>query len=348
MRTTFYDILTAHAAAYPRMQPQDYVKLAFQSEFGVGHLLSDREAAYAYLEKELNATPTDVLEPLTVPIGGGFARLNLAAAKPYLSPALIFKMLERSVTPKGTREGFERKISLIRRSAKLGLLPCDGDAVAREAEALGDALPTHSALYKRLYGASYRLITDELATLAPAICLISDALRKAGKITVGIDGRAASGKTSAAALLAELFDATVISTDDYFLPVERKTPERLAHPGGNLDFERLVSEVALHHRDESIAHARFDCATQTLLPAVTEPRKELLIVEGAYAMREEMRDIYDVKLFFTTDKETQRLRIRLRDGEALLSRYEEEWIPLEEAYISAQTPYALCDLVITT
>ena len=34
-------ILQAHSARYPLMEPQDYGKLVFQSEFGPEHLVSD-------------------------------------------------------------------------------------------------------------------------------------------------------------------------------------------------------------------------------------------------------------------------------------------------------------------
>ena len=38
-------VLKNHAARYPKLSPQDAVKLLFQSVFGPGHLISDPEAA---------------------------------------------------------------------------------------------------------------------------------------------------------------------------------------------------------------------------------------------------------------------------------------------------------------
>ena len=347
MKTTFYDVLTAHAAMYPAMQPQDYIKLAFQSEFGCGHLLTDRESAYCRLAEEMEKVRPDMLEPLTVDIGG-FSRLNLSAAKRFLSPDLVFRMFERSATGCGSRESYERKLSLIRRAAKLGVIPCDADAVAIAVTEIGNEIPTHSATFKRLYGASYRLVTNEIARLAPAVCLMADARRKTSRLHVAIDGRAASGKTTAAEILADLFDATLIHMDDYFLPAERRTPERLAQPGGNVDLERFTEEITASLLSDTVTHARFDCATQTLLPPVTEERKNILIVEGVYALHPELRDLYDVKLLLDTDPETQRLRICERNGEKLWNRYESEWIPLEEAYFAATDLRLVCDLTIST
>ena len=261
----------------------------------------------------------------------------------YLSPELIFAMFERSAFPIGTQEGFDRKISLIRRSAKLGILPCDGDAVAAAAAALGDRLPSHSALYKHLYGASYRVITAEMAHLAPIIAMIADAYQKAGRLYIAIDGRAASGKTTAAKIIAELFDATLIHMDDYFLPASRRTPERLAVPGGNVDIERFFEEIASSLHSGTLTHARFDCQKQMLLPPVTEQRKDIVIVEGVYSLHPEIRDLYDLKIFLDTDAETQRLRILERDGEAVWQRYQSDWIPLEEAYFAATDIRLDCD-----
>lgn len=346
MRVSFYDVLTAHAAMYPEMEAQDYVKLAFQSEFGCGHLLSDREAALTYLRDEMDAVKSDALEPFTVTVGGGFARLNLAAVKRFLSPELVYSMFEKSASPVGSKEGFARKISLMRRASLLGIIPCNGDAIARAAEELGDGIPSHSARYKRLYGASYRLVTDTYAVLVPAVCLIADALAKAGRITVGIDGRAASGKTTAATLLADLFDTTLIHADDYFLPYECKTERRLAEPGGNIDAERLEAEVLSHREDDTVTHARFDCVRQCLQPSITERRREVLMVEGVYTLRPDWISRYDVKLFFDIDKETQYLRLREREEEAVLQRYLEEWLPLEERYFSELSPMLNADLTL--
>jgi uridine kinase len=348
MKSTFYDILMSHAAAYPKMEPCDYVKLAYQCEFGCGHMLTDRELAYQKLLEEWDSVRADVLEPLTVDIGGGYARLNLAAAKTTMTPDLVFSMFVKSVRSDGTQEGFKRKISLICRSAQMGMLPCDADAVASYAESLGDEMPRHSARYKHLYGAGYRIVSSEMAGVAPLCLLLSDAVKKADKLNIALDGRAASGKTTAAGLLADLFDGTVISMDDYFLPAERKTEDRLAEPGGNADVERLKLEIMSERYAETLTHARFDCHSQKLLPSVTEERKPLLFVEGVYSLHPSLRDFYDVKFFLTTSAESQRTRILLRDGEETLTRYEREWLPLEETYFNKALPELCADMILYT
>ena len=39
--TDFEKTLALHMCSYPKMEPVDYIKLAFQHSFGVGHLLDD-------------------------------------------------------------------------------------------------------------------------------------------------------------------------------------------------------------------------------------------------------------------------------------------------------------------
>jgi hypothetical protein len=55
--------------------------------------------------------------------------------------------------------------------------------------------------------------------------------------------------------------------DDFFLPFEQKTPERLAQPGGNADHERFAREVLGHlNRGEAFAYRRYDCGAGILSP----------------------------------------------------------------------------------
>ena len=62
-------------------------------------------------------------------------------------------------------------------------------------------------------------------------------------LVVAIDGRCAAGKSSFAQKLQEETGCNVVSMDHFFLPPERRTPERLAEPGGNVDWERCLEEV---------------------------------------------------------------------------------------------------------
>ena len=53
----FKKILKEQYGLYPKMQPQDFIKLAYQSEFGGGHLIEDEAKSLEYLEKEVRVLP---------------------------------------------------------------------------------------------------------------------------------------------------------------------------------------------------------------------------------------------------------------------------------------------------
>lgn len=74
---------------------------------------------------------------------------------------------------------------------------------------------------------------------------IKEKLRNKQPLIIAIDGRSASGKTTLAKELNELFLSEVIHMDDFFLQPEQRTEERLSEVGGNVDRERFLREVAL-------------------------------------------------------------------------------------------------------
>ena len=68
-------------------------------------------------------------------------------------------------------------------------------------------------------------------------------VKPAGCGVIAVDGRAAAGKTTFAEELAVTLGGAVVHMDDFFLPGELRTPERLAAPGGNVHAERFAEEV---------------------------------------------------------------------------------------------------------
>ena len=72
-------VLKEHLDRYPKMQPQDVVKLLYQGEFGPGHMIKDPAASLKRLEDEYAHTEHAPRMGLTEDIGNGFVRVNLAA-----------------------------------------------------------------------------------------------------------------------------------------------------------------------------------------------------------------------------------------------------------------------------
>ena len=156
-------ILLRHAEKYPKIEPQDAVKLLYQSAFGPGHLIADKALARARLEAELSATPSDAELPLLEPIGGGYARLHLAAAKAQGLPeeeiADRFFAAAEAETP--GKAAFEAALSVLERLAREEKCPFSAAALAdylADYRAAGCPMVSHSETYRTLYRPAYRVV----------------------------------------------------------------------------------------------------------------------------------------------------------------------------------------------
>lgn len=166
-------------------------------------------------------------------------------------------------------------------------------------------------------------------------------------LTICLEGRAASGKTSAAAALAERFDGAVIHTDDFFLPKVLRSPERIALPGGGFHYERFIAEILPHLTlHDAFSYNAFDCRRSSYYE-VKIPAKRLIIVEGAYSSHPILGDIYNFSAFITVAPDIQIKRIMERNGNDGLTAYINRWIPAEEKYFKEYDIENKCDITIT-
>ena len=172
-------------------------------------------------------------------------------------------------------------------------------------------------------------------------------LQTQNRVLIAIDGQSASGKSTAAKLLAERLGATVFHMDDFFLQPHMRTPERLAAPGGNVDIERFVRDVLPHLlAGEPVSLERYDCHLDELLPPVEIAPRPVSIIEGAYSLHPLLNQHYDVRVFYQIAPALQRARILSRNGEEMLQLFESRWIPLEHEYFSAFEIKQSCDFVV--
>lgn len=196
---------------------------------------------------------------------------------------------------------------------------------------------------------------------------IIEAIRKeqihAGEvIVIAIDGRCASGKTTLAKALQteglpeevatektflKKQNVGVIHMDDFFLPRELRTKERLSEAGGNVDYERFAEEVLPHLRNpKGFGYKRFDCSRMELGEVCVVPAGNIRIVEGAYSCHPRFGDYMTVRVFCDISSKEQTERIRKRNGEKMLERFMNEWIPMEEKYLEEYQIRSRADIYI--
>ena len=348
--TDLSEILRTHSARYPLMAPCDAVKLVYQNEFGGGHLVENEKASLAYLLSEYDSARFRKNAPESEDIGGGYARFHLRPAQIPYAECVNRVFVLSSRRRDGTRASFERKLGVLRactaeRTFSFGVDELEEYLAAyREA---GYPPVSHSAAYRAAYLPAYRVIDARYVRLMPAVYAIYNLFLRKRNPVICLEGRAASGKTTAAELLAPLIGAQIIHMDDFFLPPELRTPARYAEDGGNVHYERFFEEVVRGiERGKPFSYRVFDCGVM----AYTEVREVdpalPILIEGAYSMHPYFGDACDFRIFSDITPALQRERILARNGEAMLRRFETEWIPLEERYFATYNLRAACDLVL--
>lgn len=319
------EVLQAHAARYPEMREGDFLKLCFQHALGCGHLVRDEAEAIRRIRAERAPSEAGVSFE---PIGNGLVRMHLQGAEAQFDDEIIARMFMYTAdTFRPAPHALDEALQTLEET-----FPTDAMKAAIAAyRAKGCPMTSHTEAYHRAYAPAYRVVSERFARYA---ALFETAARLPEGAIVAIDGMCASGKTSLANALGFVLRAPVFHMDDFFLPAEKRTQERLSEVGGNVDRERFREEVlAPLAARQSVSYRRFDCGTMTILPSVEIQPGRLNIVEGAYACHPELRGYYACTACLTVPKQEQLCRIRRRDGEEMLERFRSLWIPMENRYL---------------
>lgn len=337
----FSAILRSHGARYPRMTAQDYGKLAYQSEFGPEHLVADGARVRERLQAEWEGLPPDLPPREPEPIGNGLCRFHLAGGQDtgLAVPVLAALFLRTAREHAGTPEGLERRLESLRALDVPGMEPW-----LAEYRRQGCPAVRHSREFRDAYQPHYRVIRRAYAGWFPALLAVEALVRAGRPAVVAIDGRCGSGKSSLAGLLQALYPCNVFHMDDFYLPPEHRAPGWEEVPGGNMDLERLRSQVLLPVlRGGDAAFRPYDCAKGAYGPEVRARARPLTVIEGSYSLHPALDVPYDLALFLTCSPEAQRRRLLAREG-AYFPVFARRWIPLEERYLQSCRPqdrYAL-------
>jgi uridine kinase len=166
---------------------------------------------------------------------------------------------------------------------------------------------------------------------------------------VAIDGMCGSGKSYLAECLAQNFDCNVFHMDDFFLPLEMKTEDRLAQPGGNVHYERFKEEVLDSLvKNQTVIYRPYLCGLWRLGEIITVEPKKITIIEGSYSLHPSLRDAYDLMVFLKVDYKIQLERILQRNGAEKLKQFISKWIPLENLYFEQLNIKDLSDIILDT
>lgn len=343
------EMLIMHYQTYPKLQVQDIFKFLYQSAFGCEHFVSSVDIATGFIEEEYNSLCTEtatVIEKLD----GDYSRVPVSYMSNGLSAHTFGKLFVASAQPNPNgMTHLLQKLNVAKQAVRDGLLPFsekEFDEAAKDWEIQGYPSVHHSNLFKKCYHPAYRVMSNKYIPFLPLFAELDKRLAE-GKVIFALEGGSAAGKTTLSKLFESIYDCTVFHMDDFFLQPHQRTPERFAKTGGNIDWERFLSEVLLPLSEgENITYKKFDCSSKSLSEEIHTTPKKLVVVEGVYSMHPELEKFYDFSVFLDISHEQQRERILHRNSPESAQRFFNEWIPLENNYFEKTLIKQRCDMTI--
>lgn len=331
MKDVFLQIVKEHMERYPQMEPQDFGKLAFQSEFGPEHLITEIQQAKDFLEEEWKMLPADTTPRYPEAVSGSLCRFPLTACPSADAVKLLAELFVLTAKEhQGSMTGLEEK------AEQLASLEIPGFVEWRETWKQKGYLPVHhSRAYRGAYHPHYRLLGKEYADYFPVLEKVNAAMKQKTSVIIAIDGRCGSGKTCLAQLIEKIFSCNVLHMDDFYLPPQKRQENWMEIPAGNMDLDRFYGDVLQPLKaGKSVCYRPYSCMEDRLEEALELPDCRLTVVEGSYSQHPKLLSAYDLTIFLTCTKEAQKKRLQRREG-SYYPVFEKQWIPMEENYLQS-------------
>jgi phosphoribulokinase len=186
-----------------------------------------------------------------------------------------------------------------------------------------------------------------------AVDRLVDLTRDAGRrpLLIGIDGQGGAGKSSFARRLVQRLDsaAVVVEGDDFYRDLpddERVLLDAEQGVEQYFDWQRLRREVLepVARAEQVLRYQRYDWPAETMGDWVEMPMPDVVIVEGVYTLRPQLRDLVDVKVYVEASDAVRRRR-QFERGENT-DEWIDRWVAAEDLYVARTAPRTVADVVV--
>jgi dephospho-CoA kinase len=172
----------------------------------------------------------------------------------------------------------------------------------------------------------------------------------AAPFVIAIDGRSGTGKSTLAEALAERVGAVILSGDDFFsggVEVRTDAPDELAAACIDWTSLRQVLTDLLSSGQASYLPFDWDAfdGSKRQQPVRVDLRK-VVIVEGVYSARPELRDLFDMLILIDIPDDLRMVRLLQREGE--IGPWECQWHRAEDWYFASRVGRPDFDVIVSS
>lgn len=183
-------------------------------------------------------------------------------------------------------------------------------------------------------------------------------------LVVGITGVDTAGKSRLAVSLEDRLRAgrqpmQLIHVDDFHRPRAQRSDPELTEPQQfyrlSIDFGRLTRELLEPIRQRGGVETRLrllDHFTDTwcVHRSYQVQAETVVLIEGIFLLRPEIRPFIDVMVFLEVDEPTVLARAEARDvpgqGIEVMARYHRKYLPGQREYLAANHPQTHADIIV--
>lgn len=184
-----------------------------------------------------------------------------------------------------------------------------------------------------------------------AACSLIQARKREGRpLFIAIDGGAGAGKSMLArGIQAQRGSVSILRTDDFFRPLNEYPVALLAAEKLYelyFPWDRMRDEALIPlHRGETATYQKYDWSTDRLLEWETIKPTEIVLVEGVYSSRPELRPMLDATIFIEAPKSERLKRIKSRNPNEPIN-WLTPWLSAEDHYLIQIRPQDTADLTL--
>jgi uridine kinase len=183
--------------------------------------------------------------------------------------------------------------------------------------------------------------------MVSATCALIDERRASGRLIVAIDGAGGAGKSTLARGIDDALPGcvSIIRCDDFYCPLSGAALSSQEAYENYFDWRRLRDDTLIPLRNGQPArYQRYDWSTDRLAEWIDVEPREIVLVEGVFSTRPELRAIIDVAIFIETPRDERIRRMLARPQPS--TTWMDRWMAAEDWYLEHIAPQTRADLVI--